>query len=166
MKHRTFSATAAAVAGGVLWVALTGAATAAAPVHGATYLATFFAGGRGSPVIDDALSVAPNGRSFSTYALYGRYSCSDGKHGVIHDTDTPSSPGQRIAIKPNGTFAATSHQAGLDFGVAGTYTAAINGHFVTHQAADLTFRISFKASQTSLRCDTGKVRIKALRSKG
>ena len=165
MKHRTRKATAAAVAGGVLWVALAGAAIAAAPVHGGTYLATFSAGGKGSPVIDDALTVAANGRSFSTYALYGRYSCSDGKHGVIHDSDTPS-PGQRIAIKPNGNFAATSHQAGLDFGVAGTYTGAVSGHFVTHQTADLTFRISFKASQSSLRCDTGKVRIKALRSKG
>ena len=166
MKHRTRKATAAAVAGGILWVALTGAATAASPVRGATYLATFSAGGRGSPVIDDALTVAANGRSFSTYALYGRYSCSNGKHGVIHDTDTPSSPGQRIAIKPNGSFAATSRQEGLDFGVAGTYSGAVSGHFIAHQAAELTLRISFKASHASLRCDTGKVRIKALRSKG
>ncbi len=37
MKHRTRKATAAAVAGGVLWVALAGAAIAAAPVHGGTY---------------------------------------------------------------------------------------------------------------------------------
>jgi hypothetical protein len=165
MKHRTRSATVAAVAGGVLWVVLAGAALAVSPVHGATYLATFSAGGRDSPVIDDALTVAANDRSFSGYELYGRYSCSNGKDGVIHDTDTRSSPGQRIAIKPNGSFAVTSHQQGLDFGVAGTYSAAISGHFVTHQAADLTVRILFKASQTSLRCDTGKVRIKALRSK-
>lgn len=166
MKHRTRMATAAAATGGILCVAVAGAATAASPVRGATYLSTFSAGGRGSPVIDDALTVAPNGRSFSTYALYGRYACSNGKHGVIHDTDTPSSPGQRIAIKPNGSFAATSHQQGVDFGVAGTYSAAVSGHFVTHQTADLTFRISFTASHASLRCDTGKVRIKALRSKG
>jgi hypothetical protein len=166
MKHRMRLATAAAVAGGVLCVAVAGAATAASPVRGATYLATFSAGGRGSPVIDDALTVAANGRSFSAYALYGRYSCSNGAHGVIHDTDTPSSPGQRIAINPNGSFAATSHQHGSDFGVAGTYSGTVSGHFVTHQAADLTFRISFTASHASLRCNTGKVRIKALHSKG
>jgi len=84
---------------------------------------------------------------------------------VIHDTDTPFSPGQRIAIKPNGKFAATSHQQGLDFGVAGTYSGTVSGRFVSHQAAVLTFRISFTASHTSLRCDTGTVHIKALRSK-
>ena len=166
MEHCTRKATAVVAAGGVLWVALTGAAIAAAPLNGGTYLATFSAGGRGSPVIDDALTVAANGRSFSTYALYGRYSCSDGKHGVLHDSDTRSSPGQRIAIKPNGNFAMTSHQEGLDFGVAGTYTGAVSGHFVTHHTADLTFQISFKANSASLRCDTGTVRIKARRSMG
>jgi len=81
---------------------------AASPVRGATYLATFSAGGRGSPVIDDALTVAANGRSSQRTRSTVATPCSNGKHGVIHDTDTPSSPGQRIAINPNGTFAATA----------------------------------------------------------
>jgi len=149
-----------AVASGVSLV-FGGVALAAHPVHGATYSAVFSPGGRGSPLIDDTMTVAVNGTSFTSYAVYGHYRCSSGRNGILHDEATPSSPGPPIPIKPSGKFRLHETSAGSDYGTAGTYTAAISGHFTTRRTATATLTIGFRASNGTLSCTTGTVRFTA-----
>lgn len=145
-----------AVASGVSLV-FGGVALAAHPVDGATYSAVFSPGGRGSAIVDDTMTVAASGTSFTSYAVYGHYRCSNGRSGVLHDEATASSPGPSIPIKPSGKFSERETSAGSDYGTAGTYTAAISGHFTTRRAAKVTLMIAFRAGTGSLSCTTGPV---------
>ena len=146
-----------AVATGVSLV-FGGVALAAHPIDGASYSAVFSPGGRGSPIVDDTMTVAANGTSFTSYALYGHYRCSNGRSGILHDDATPSSPGPPIPIKRSGKFSEHETSAGSDYGTAGMYTAAISGHFTTRKTAKATVTIGFRASNGSLSCTTGTVR--------
>lgn len=142
-------------------VGVGGVALAAHPVDGGTYSADFAPGGRGSPIVDDTLTVAANGTSFISYAVYGHYRCANGRSGILHDEATASSPGPPIPIKPSGKFGEHATAAGSDYGSAGTYSVSISGHFATRKTAKVTLTIGFRASNGPLSCTTGTVRFTA-----
>jgi hypothetical protein len=148
----------------VLGAVTCAAAMAARPIDGAMYLVGYSGNSAGNDLVDQTMTVASNGKSFSTYALYGRDTCSNGRRGLFEDSDTRSSPGPKITIKTNGTFTSTGHAKGSEYGTAGTFTAMLNGHFPKKTLVDVNLVISFKATTGSLHCTTGTVKISAYRT--
>jgi len=148
----------------VLGAVICAAALAARPINGATYLVGYSGNSAGNDLVDQTMTVASNGKTFSTYALYGRDTCSNGRKGLFEDSDTHASPGPKITIKANGDFTSTGHAKGSEYGKQGTFTATVNGHFPKKTLVNVNLVISFKATSGSLHCTTGTVKISAYRT--
>lgn len=154
--RRTLGACAAAAAAAAVPCAV---ATAAKPTANATYRAT-------SHHKRESLTVAANRRSITAYDLNVSERCTGTKRlGNAHATRARGRGAPPIAIRSNGGFSidyvtpGSYRQGSADH--AGRFDFTLNGRFSSAKSAQLTLRITFRASKGSFRCDSGRFRFTA-----